>query len=212
VPRLYRVLFVTAFAIVATGHDVLAFDVDQALAKSTKVVSVEGALAHFGSRLNNGAGYIQAWNLSARFSLIPFGVTRFRPLGGMLDGAVEIGIGPTFERFNTVHQNFAGLGLEVRYYLVRLHHGRFVPWIKASIAPGGTDLRIGTSVSETRLTGPFMNLIQAGVGVSYFVTQRSAVYAGLNAQHISNAGLNASQSNFALNTPVGVVLGMSWYF
>jgi hypothetical protein len=87
-----------------------------------------------------------------------------------------------------------------------------VPWINASIAPGGTDLRIGSRVSETRPCGPFMNLIQAGVGISYFVTERSAVYAGLNAQHISNARLNASQDNFALNTPIGVVLGMSWYF
>jgi hypothetical protein len=52
-----------------------------------------------------------------------------------------------------------------------------------------------------------MNLIQAGVGISYFVTERSAVYAGLNAQHISNARLNASQDNFALNTPIGAVLG-----
>ena len=39
---------------------------------------------------------------------------------------------------------------------------RFVPWMNASIAPGGTDLRMGSSVSETRLSGPFMNLIQAG--------------------------------------------------
>src|SRR5258708_21059910 len=37
----------------------------------------------------------------------------------------------------------------------------------------------GNSVSETRLSGPVMNLIQAGVGISYFVTERSAVYAGL---------------------------------
>jgi hypothetical protein len=203
------VLFATAFAIVAASHGVFAFDIDRVLTKDTKVVSVEGALAHFGSRLNNGLGYVQAWNLGARFSLLPFGVTRIRRVGGMFDGAVEIGIEPTFERFNTVHQNFAGLGLDVRYYLVRLRRGRLVPWIKASIAPGGTDLRMGRSVSETRLTGPFMNLIQAGVGISYFVTERSAVYAGLNAQHISNAGLNASQDNFAVNTSVGVVSGIS---
>jgi len=99
----------------------------------------------------------------------------------MFDGAVEIGLEPTFERFNTVHQNFAGLGLDVRYYLAHFRRGRFVPWINASIAPGGTDLRMGNSVSETRLSGPVMNLIQAGVGISYFVTERSAVYAGLNA-------------------------------
>jgi hypothetical protein len=93
----------------------------------------------------------------------PFGVTRSQLLGGMADGAVEIGLEPTFQRFNTVHQNFAGLGLDVRYYLVHFRRGRFVPWINASIAPGGTDLRMGSSVSEIRLSGPFMNLIQAGV-------------------------------------------------
>jgi hypothetical protein len=41
-----------------------------------------------------------------------------------------------------------------------------------------------------------MNLTQAGVGVSYFVTERGAVCAGLNAQHISNAGFNVSQDKF----------------
>ena len=130
----------------------------------------------------------------------------------MFDGAVEIGLEPTCERFNTVRQNFAGLGLDVRHYHVHFRRGRLVPWIKTSIAPGGTDLRMGSNVSETRLTGPFMNLIQAGVSISYFVTERSAVYAGPNAQQISNAGLNVSRDNFAPNTLIGVVLGMSWYF
>jgi hypothetical protein len=51
-------------------------------------------------------------------SPLPFGVTRSQLLGGMADGAIEIGLAPTFQRFNTVHQNFAGLGLDVRYYLV----------------------------------------------------------------------------------------------
>jgi hypothetical protein len=69
-----------------------------------------------------------------------------------------------------------------------------------SALPGGTDLRMGSSVSETRLTGPFMNLIQAGVTISYFVTERSAVYTGPNAQLISNAGL-------VLSGMIGVLLG-----
>jgi hypothetical protein len=80
----------------------------------------------------------------------------------MLDGVVEDGLEPTFQRFNTLHQNFAGLGLDGRYYLVHFRRGRFEPWINASIAPGGADLRMGSSVSETRLSGPFMILIQAG--------------------------------------------------
>lgn len=211
-PRFSRVLLATVLAIVVASPDVFAFDVDGTLTQGTKVVSVEGALAHFGSRLNNGLGYVQAWNLAARFSLLPFGVTRFGHFGGTLDGAVEMGLEPTFERFNAVRQNFGGLGFDVRYYFVHFQYGRFVPWINASIAPGGTDLRIGARVGETRLIGPFMNLIQAGIGVSYFVTQHSAIYAGLSAQHVSNAGLNASNSNFALNTPVGAVAGVSWYF
>jgi hypothetical protein len=61
-------------------------------------------------------------------------------LGGMADGAVEIGLDPTFERFNanTTYQNFAGLGLDV--ILPRdFRRRRFLPWINASIEPGGTD-------------------------------------------------------------------------
>ena len=65
-PEFCRVLLAMAFAIVAASHGVFAFDLDRVLTKGTKVVSVEGALAHFGSRLNNGLGYVQAWNLGAR--------------------------------------------------------------------------------------------------------------------------------------------------
>jgi hypothetical protein len=153
VPKFRRVLLAMACAIVAARHGVFAFDLDQVLSKDTKVVSVEGALAHFGSRLNNGLGYVKAWNLDTRFSLLPFGITHFQRLGGTLDGAVEIGLELTFQRFNTVHQNFAGLGLDVRYYLVHVGRGRLVPWVNDAIAPGGTDLRMGSSVSEARLSG-----------------------------------------------------------
>jgi hypothetical protein len=188
-----------------------AFDPDDVFRPWTKVVSVEAAFAHFGSRLDNGNDVVQAWNLSARFSLLPFGVTRTRFLGGCLDGAPEIGLEPTFERFTTQHQNFGGLGLHLRYYSTHFRWGPLVPWIDASIAPGGTDLRIGRVPNETRLDGPFMNLIQAGIGESIFVSEHFAIYAGLQAQHISNAGLNGSNRNFALNTAEGVVVGMSWY-
>jgi hypothetical protein len=92
VPKFCRVLLAMALAIVAASRGVFAFDLDRVLTKGTKVVSVEGALAHFGSRLNNGLGYVQAWNVSARISLLPFGVTRWQLLGGMADGAVEIGL------------------------------------------------------------------------------------------------------------------------
>ena len=56
-----------------------------------------------------------------------------------------------------------------------------------------------------------MNLIQAGVGVSYFTTQHTALYFGLQAQHISNAGLNGTNRNFSLNTVESFVVGVSWF-
>jgi hypothetical protein len=56
-----------------------------------------------------------------------------------------------------------------------------------------------------------MNLIQAGVGVSYFVDNRLAIYFGLQARHISNAGLNGRNQNYALNTAESFVLGGAWY-
>ena len=196
----------------ALGSPVLvAFNPDQVFTPWAKVVSLEATFTHFGSRLANGDAVVQAWNLSGRFALVPFGVTRLKFLAGVLDGALEIGLEPTFERFNTEHQNFGGFGLHLRYDLLHFRWGPLVPWIDASIAPGGTDLRIGRVSDETRLDGPFMNLIQAGVGESYFVNNHAAIYLGLQAQHISNAGLNGSNRNYSLNTVEGVVLGVSWY-
>jgi hypothetical protein len=197
----------------AVGSPVLApdFKPDQVFSPWAKVVSLESTFTHFGSHLDNGDAVVQAWNISGRFALVPFGVFRLRLLAGVLDGALEIGIEPTFERFNTQHQNFGGVGLHLRYDLLHFRWGPLVPWIDASIAPGGTDLRTGRVSDETRLDGPFMNLIQAGIGESYFVNNQMAIYLGLQAQHISNAGLNGSQRNYSLNSVESVVVGVSWY-
>jgi hypothetical protein len=200
--------------LLATGAPRLAraFDPDQVFGPWAKVVSAEATFAHFGSRLGNGNQVVQAWNLSARFSLMPFGIFQPKFMGGVLDGALEIGLEPTFERFSPQHQNFAGVGLHVKYNFLHFRWRNLVPWIDASIAPGGTDLRIGRVSNETRLEGPFMNLIQAGIGESYFVNDHIAIYLGLQAQHVSNAGLNGSNRNFALNTAESVVVGLSWYW
>lgn len=207
-----KLLFGLAVALVVGLADrASAFDVEGIFAPWEKSVAVEGAFAHFGTHLGQ-TGWVQAWNVGAHFSLMPFGVTRFPKCRGYCDGALELGIGPVFERFTPERQNFAGLGFGPRYYLVHFEYGRLVPWVEASIAPGYTDLDIGRVSNETRLTGPFMNLIQAGVGGSYFVTDNAAVYVGLRAQHISNAGLNGTDRNYALNTPLGIVIGGSWYF
>jgi Lipid A 3-O-deacylase (PagL) len=91
-----------------------------------------------------------------------------------------------------------------------------VPWIVASIAPGGSDLNIGKVANDSRLTGPFLALIQLGAGVSYFVTDRTDFYLGFQAQHVSNGGFNGrslgASRNIALNTPWNGVVGVSWFF
>jgi hypothetical protein len=197
-----------------------AADPGSVLESSRWVISGEGTIAYFGGRLNDRA--IQAWNLSARFSLLPFGITRFHIFNGIFDGALEAGLEPTFERFSAPHQtssgpkegfaNYAGVGLVLCYYFIHFRYGPLVPWIDAGIAPGWTDLKIGEESNETRLTGPFMNRIKGGIGVSYFVTENAAVYVGLQAQHLSNASLNGPNQNYSLNTPVSFTAGISWFF
>ena len=179
-------------------------------ARGTTVVSVEGAIAHFGSRLpGNG---IQSWNLGARISIIPFGDLAF-PRFHAIDGALEIGLEPFFQRFETQGQNFGGLLLEGRYYLTYLSYGPVVPWIGASIGPGGSDLRLGTEPgAQDRLVGPFMATIRGEIGASYFLTPRYAIYAGLQGEHFSNGSLNGGGENAALNTPWAGVFGASWLF
>ncbi|GEM_PF-1308472 len=183
-------------------------------------ISGEGTVAHFGSRLNDRA--IQAWSLSARLSLLPFGVRRWRRFSGVFDGAFEAGLEPTFERFAVRHRaasgskggfaNYEGVGLVLRYYFVHFQLGPVVPWIEAGIAPGGSDLKIGRERNQTLLTGPFMNRIKGGIGVAYFISENVATYIGLQAQHLSNAGLNGPNRNYSLNTPVSFTIGGSWFF
>jgi hypothetical protein len=127
----------------------LATDPDYVLETSRWVISGEGSVAHFGARLNDRA--IHAWNLLARFSLLPFGVNHLQVLRGILDGDLEIGLEPTFERFSVRHlpsntagfANYEGVGLVLRYYLVHFRYHDLAPWIEAGIAAGGTDLKIG---------------------------------------------------------------------
>jgi hypothetical protein len=206
----------------ATLIDSRAFAAEPTVALDTYrwEISGEGTVAHFGPRLNDRA--IQAWNLSARLSYLPFGVDHWRRFRGIFDGALEVGLEPTFERFAVRRQtpkgsqagfaNYEGLGLVFRYYLVHFCRGPLAPWIEAGIAPGGTDLKIGHQQNQTLLTGPFMNRIKGGIGVSYFLTENLAAYIGLQAQHLSNAGLNGPNRNYSLNTPVSFTLGGSWFF
>jgi len=175
----------------------------QTFAPETIIISVEGGMGRFNDRLP-GSG-LQVWDLAARFSLLPFAPFELPAFAEALDGALEVGVEPIFERFSTQQQNFGGAGLALRYYLMHFRYGRFVPWMNVMAAPGGTDLRVGPPALE----GPFMFVIHAGLGVSYFIKDRLAVYVGYQAQHVSNAGTYGA--DLGLDSYAGAVFGVTYF-
>jgi opacity protein-like surface antigen len=62
-------------------------------------------------------------------------------------------------------------------------------------------------VEEQRSSFAF--LLFGGAGLSYFVTDRTAIYAGYRFQHVSNA--YTSSPNVGINSNSGVV-GVSYFF
>ena len=184
---------------------------DTTFAKQTKVISFEGGLGYFSDRLPAGA--IQEWNVAVRFSLLPFNPVHLTGGWSIFDGAFEIGLQPTFERFNTKGQNWGGLALAARYYLTDLRFfDRIVPYVGASAAPGGSDLDIGRKTNGSRLRGPFLVRLTGEAGFSYFFDDSKAMYVGLQGTHFSNAYTQGgSVYNNGLNTPWAGVIGFSWF-
>ena len=77
-----------------------------------------------------------------------------------------------------------------------------MPYAELAGAAGGTDLRVREIDSDLSF------LLWGGVGVSVFVTDSTAVYAGYRFEHNSNG--NTSQPNRGWESHVGVV-GVSYY-
>jgi opacity protein-like surface antigen len=55
----------------------------------------------------------------------------------------------------------------------------------------------------------FAFLIQGGVGVSVFLTDRVAIYGGYRMQHVSNGNTSSPNRGFESHTGLG---GVSYYF
>jgi opacity protein-like surface antigen len=134
---------------------------------------------------------------------VRFGWLPFNPVGsGPLYGSFEIGLEPVYQRyFEPVDAFFAGLGATFRYHFLSL--GRLVPYAELAAAAGGTDLR----VKEIRSDLAFM--LWGGAGVSYFVTDRTALYGGYRYQHVSNG--NSERPNRGFESHTGVA-GVSFFF
>jgi lipid A 3-O-deacylase len=175
-----------------------AFDPRQTFAKGAFALSVEGGYSEQFDLWNTTITELEAWNAGLRIGLFPWGTTG----SGALAGALEIGLEPLYQRFvDPVDAFFVGLAAVARYHFISL--GRLVPYIEISGAPGHTDLKVREQDADV------VFLLFAGVGASYFLTERTALYAGYRLQHISNAG--TSTPNQGINSHAAV-LGLSVFF
>jgi len=187
-------------ALLALGGPAWAFDNEQTFAKGTYVFSFEGS---YGEQFNLEGHRVQSdvafFNLGIRAALLPF--DRFGG-GGPLQGALELGVEPLYQRYTEPKPAFwGGVAAVARYHFLGL--GRLVPYAELAGAAGGTDLRVREIASDLSF------LLWGGVGVSVFVTDSTAVYAGYRFEHNSNG--NTSRPNRGWESHVGVV-GVSYYF
>jgi lipid A 3-O-deacylase len=190
---------VVALVIVALGSPASAFEGADTFAKGAKILSIEGGGGEEDSfekhRLSTDLTF---WNAGVRLSYVPFGAAG----PGPLFGALEIGLEPFYQRYTgRVDAFYAGLAAVGRYHFLSL--GRFVPYLEAAGAAGGTDLNI------LEIDSDFSFLLFAGGGGSVFVTDRIALYAGYRLQHVSNGGTDVRNRGFESHT--GVV-GISTFF
>lgn len=192
-------LGLAALAVLIAAPAALAFDAQQTFRQGSFVVSPE---AGYGRQFNleDQRVYtaVEFVNAGVRVGWLPFS-----PLGpGPLHGSLEVGVEPLYQRYTEPHDAFfAGLGLTGRYHFLSL--GRFVPYVEAAAFAGGTDLKIQEIASD------FAFLLWAGAGVSYFVTDRTALYGGYRYQHVSNGNSEVRNRGFESHTGVA---GVSFFF
>jgi opacity protein-like surface antigen len=193
-------LAIVAIALLGHVHRGEAFDADAAFPKGGYVISLEGGYGEQFDAWNTSITGLDFFNAGVRLGLLPWGAAG----PGPLRGALEIGLEPFYQRFvepDKAKAFFAGLGAVARYHF--LPFGRFVPYLELGAAPGYTDLRVQEQQTD------FVFLLFGGAGASYFLTERTALYAGYRLQHISNGGTDSP--NRGINSHTGVV-GVSIFF
>ena len=125
-------------------------------------------------------------NVSPRVSyllLSPFG-------SGLLRSAVEPGVEGWFQYYLSPKEATAeGLKLAMRYHLIGF--GRLVPYLEVN---GGKEI-----------DSTFTFVLEAGAGVSYFITDTVALNVGDRFQHISNGHTSSPNRGFNSDTGIGAV-------
>ena len=168
-------------------------------ARGTKIFSLEVG----GGVQNNVEGHrtisnISFVNLMPRFSVLPLD-----PIGpGFLRGSLETGLEPWLQYY-LEPRGATGEGLKVALRYHFLGASPIFPYVEVLAGMGGTSL----NVPEVR--SDFTFVLEAGVGLGYFLTDGVQLTAGYRFQHISNG--NIERPNRGFNSDAGV-LGVSFFF
>jgi lipid A 3-O-deacylase len=184
-----------ALAVLAVVCPAPAFDAEAAFARGTMIFGLQVG----GGAANNIEDHrtlsdISFVNVSPRVSyllLSPFG-------SGLLRSAVEPGVEGWFQYYLSPKEATAeGLKLAMRYHLIRF--GRLVPYLEVNGGAGGTNLRV------KEIDSTFTFVLEAGAGVSYFITDTVALNVGHRFQHISNGHTSSPNRGFNSDTGIGAV-------
>ncbi|HEY7041135.1 MAG TPA: acyloxyacyl hydrolase [Methylomirabilota bacterium] len=176
-----------------------AYDPEEAFAKGTTVFGLQiGGGVHNNIEEQRVVSDISFVNFTPRVSHL-----FFSPFGsGLLRSAFEPGLEGWFQYYVSPESaTAAGLKLAFRYHFIGL--GRIVPYLEANAGAGGTSLNV------PEIDSTFTFVLEAGLGLAYFVTDNVAVNFGYRFQHISNG--NTSSPNRGFNSDSGV-LGVSYFF
>lgn len=177
-----------------------AYDEKEVWKQGSWVWSMEGGYGRqFNLENHRTFSDIEFLQVGARWSLLPLGIIGSQ---SALRGALEVGIEPLYLHYLEPQDAYwAGAAAVGRYHFTSL--GRLVPYAELGAAAGVTNLRVSEIDSD------FSFLLIGGVGASYFITDRHAVYAGYRWTHNSNGNTDSPNRGWEANT--GVV-GVSFFF
>jgi lipid A 3-O-deacylase len=190
---------VAALAVLSLVRPAAAFDPEAAFARGTTIFGLQVG----GGAVNNVEGQRTVSDISFITETPRLSYLFFDPFGsGLLRSAFEPGLEGWFQQYLSPHSATAqGLKVTGRYHFIGF--GRFVPYLEVTGGAGGTSLRV------PEIDSTFTFVVEAGAGLSYFITDALAINAGYRFQHISNG--HTSNPNRGFESDSGVV-GVSFHF
>jgi opacity protein-like surface antigen len=186
-------------AVLALVRPAPAFDPDATFARGTTIFGVQVG----GGAANNAEGHRTVSDISFLTATPRVSHLLFSPFGsGLLRSAVEPGIEGWFQYYLSPHEATAqGIKVAMRYHLIGF--GRLVPYLEGTAGAGGTSLKV------REIDSTFVFVVEAGAGLSYFVTDTVALNLGYRFQHISNGHTSSPNRGFNSDSGIG---GVSFYF